>query len=74
MVSKKTLANAIKRYRFHKEWTLDEMAKATGLHLTTIQRLEKGERNCHELTLAILLNHCPGLLDGGQNAGSEVRD
>jgi DNA-binding XRE family transcriptional regulator len=62
MISKETLAEALKQYRFEREWTLEQMAIATGLHLTTIQRLEKAKRNAHELTIAILVKRLPGLL------------
>ena len=71
MVTKEALAEALRRYRFQKEWTLEEMASATGLHLTTICRLEKAKRNHHELTLAILVKRLPGLLDGQQYAGTD---
>lgn len=63
MLTKETIAKAIQNWRFDRSWTLEQMANACGLHITTIQRLEKGITTPHALTVGIIERKCRGIFD-----------
>lgn len=60
---KKNIAAALKAYRMEREWTLEEMAKVTGFHQSTLNRIERGENFPHDLTLHILKRKLPGFME-----------
>lgn len=73
-VTKPNIATAIKSYRLEREWTLSQMAAATGLSASAIQKYEAGTHYPSDLTLHKLKKRLPGFLAGGdgeQSTGSE---
>jgi transcriptional regulator with XRE-family HTH domain len=64
-VSKRQMAAvALKAYRMKREWTLEQMSRATKLHPSTIHKLENGVTTPRELTLARLERMLPDLFPG----------
>ena len=53
-----TFGAMLKRYRLKNEMTLQQLSEKTGVHQTTLGRLEAGGR-FHELTVARITNRLP---------------
>lgn len=56
-------AEVLKSYRMRNEWTLEQMAEKTGLHYSTISKLENGITRPSDLTIARLENRIPDLFE-----------
>ena len=59
-----TIGNKLKRYRMSHLWTLQQMATMAGLSVGTIQRIESGSVEPHDLSVAKLIRAFPDLENG----------
>ena len=55
-IDTKSIGNRVRYYRLQKNWTLEELANASGLSWQQIGHIERGERSCSLKTLIQIAN------------------
>jgi transcriptional regulator with XRE-family HTH domain len=59
MLDKSTFSDKLKQYRLRQRWTQEQMATITGLTKSAICKLENGDSNPTDLTIAKIIHALP---------------